>query len=582
MTTTTTSTTLTTTGTTTAVTMTDPTEPLALDPDLADDTRRFDLQPADTGAGDRGADPAGAAAARQRRPRPVVSARMRILGWLALLLVFAGATALLAQRRVLLNRLDDRVEDNLRQEVDEVRRLATGRNPETGEPFAGDVAAILDTFLRRNIPVANETLIALVEGRPPTATPAPHPLWEEPELVEHWSALTAAEWGEVSTPEGPVDYLAVPLSGDGEARGVFVVAYFLAGPRAEVDDSIRISALVYGSVLMVAVGLAWLVAGRVLRPVRAVSDTARELSETDLSRRIAVPDANDEIAELARTFNAMLDRLETAFADQRQFLDDAGHELRTPITVIRGHVELEGDDPDERRATRAVVLDELDRMARIVDDLLLLARAERPDFLQPTDVDLDLLTTELFAKCQALAERDWRLAGTGLGIVRADRQRLTQAVMNLADNAVRHTGPGDVIELGSTLGGGEAAIWLRDSGPGIPADQQERIFERFARDRDGGRRPGTAGLGLAIVRGIARAHGGRVALDSRPGRGATFTIVIPADDPDAPGPGEHDRIDVDRPVRDRREPDPRDRSDAREARPGDRPRPGRPWKETTR
>jgi two-component system, OmpR family, sensor kinase len=580
---TTTSTTLTTTGTTTtAGTMTDPTEPLALDPDLADDTRRFDLQPADTGAGDGGADPAGAAGTRPRRPRPVVSARMRILGWLALLLVLAGATALLAQRRVLLNRLDDRVEDDLRQEVDEVRRLATGRNPETGEPFAGDVAAILDTFLRRNIPVANETLIALVEGRPPTATPAPHPLWEEPELVEHWSALTAAEWGEVSTPEGPVDYLAVPLSGDGEARGVFVVAYFLAGPRAEVDDSIRVSALVYGSVLMVAVGLAWLVAGRVLRPVRAVSDTARELSETDLSRRIAVPDANDEIAELARTFNAMLDRLETAFADQRQFLDDAGHELRTPITVIRGHVELEGDDPDERRATRTIVLDELDRMARIVDDLLLLARAERPDFLQPTDVDLDLLTTELFAKCQALAERDWRLAGTGLGIVRADRQRLTQAVMNLADNAVRHTGPGDVIELGSTLGGGEAAIWLRDSGPGIPADQQERIFERFARDRDGGRRPGTAGLGLAIVHGIARAHGGRVALDSRPGRAATFTIVIPADDPDARGPGEHDRIDVDRPVRDRRVPHPRDRSDAREARPGDRPRPGRPWKETTR
>jgi two-component system OmpR family sensor kinase len=543
--------------------MTDPTEPLALDPGLTDVTRRVDLPPADVGAAGRGVDQAGAAGARPRRPRTVVSARMRILGWLALLLVFAGASALLAQRQVLLSRLDDRVEANLRQEVDEVRRLATGRNPETGEPFAGDAAAILDTFLHRNIPVANETLIALVEGRPPTATPAPHPLWEEPGLVEHWSALTAAEWGEVSTPEGPVDYLAVPLSGDGEPRGVFVVAYFLAGPRAEVDDSIRVSALVYGSVLMVAIGLAWLVAGRVLRPVRAISDTARELSETELSRRIAVPDSNDEIAELARTFNAMLDRLETAFADERRFLDDAGHELRTPITIIRGHVELEGNDPDERRATRAVVLDELDRMARIVDDLLLLARAERPDFLQPTDVDLDLLTTELFAKCQALAERDWRLAGTGLGIVRADRQRLTQAVMNLADNAVRHTGTGDVIELGSALGGGEAAIWLRDSGPGVPFDQQDRIFERFTRDREGGRRPGSAGLGLAIVRGIARAHGGRVALDSRPGRGATFTIVIPADDPDGPGPAGHEDLDDDRGAR-------------------DGPRPRRPRKETTR
>jgi signal transduction histidine kinase len=254
-----------------------------------------------------------------------------------------------------------------------------------------------------------------------------------------------------------------------------------------------------------------------------------------------VPDTDDEIAELARTFNAMLDRLEAAFGNQRRFLDDAGHELRTPITIIRGHIELEGEDPDERRATRTVVLDELDRMARIVEDLLLLARAERTDFLRPERVDLDLLTTELFTKCRALADRDWRLSGTGLGIIEADRQRLTQAVMNLADNAVRHTAPGDVIELGSWLGGGEAVIWVRDTGPGVPADQQDRIFHRFARAQEGGRRAGTAGLGLAIVRSIALAHGGRVALDSRPGAGATFAIAIPSDDADhGPGDGPED------------------------------------------
>src|SRR5690606_16881007 len=109
---------------------------------------------------------------------------------------------------------------------------------------------------------------------------------------------------------------------------------------------------------------AWVAAGRVLAPVRVITDTARELSESDLRRRIPVPDSDDEIARLARTFNAMLDRLAAAFANQRQFLDDAGHELRTPITIIRGHLELETDDPDERRATRAVILDELDRMAR--------------------------------------------------------------------------------------------------------------------------------------------------------------------------------------------------------------------------
>jgi len=465
-----------------------------------------------------------------RRPRVILSARVRILGWVALLLAFAGASALVVQRRVLLERLDDRVETDLAQEVDEVRRLAGGRNPETGEPFAGDAAAILDTFLRRNIPSEGETLLALVDGQPPTATPAPHPLWEEDDLVARWTALTSSERGEISTPAGPVRYLAVPLAGEGTVRGVFVVAFFLDGPRAEISEQIRISAIVYGTVMLIAVALAWLVAGRVLAPVRSVTDAARALSETDLSRRIAVPATDDEIAQLARTFNAMLDRLEAAFGDQRRFLDDAGHELRTPITIIRGHIELGGDDPDERRATRAVVLDELDRMARIVDDLLLLARAERPDFLRPEAVDLDLLTTEMFARCRALADRDWRLAGTGLGIVVADRQRLIQAVVNLADNAVRHTEPGDVVELGSSLGGGEALIWVRDTGPGVPADQQDRIFERFARAEDGGRRPGTAGLGLAIVRTIAAAHGGRVTLASRPGHGATFTIAIPAPD----------------------------------------------------
>ncbi|HEX6567626.1 MAG TPA: ATP-binding protein [Acidimicrobiales bacterium] len=516
--------------------MADPTEPLAVpdataDPTVAtstttatDDTARIPLRPGPATATDGSALPTG-----RRRHRIVLSARVRILGWVVLLLAFAGASALLLQRRVLLDRLDAGVDADLRQEVDEVRRLAGGRNPETGEPFAGDAAAILDTFLRRNIPAEGEVLLALVPGRPPTATTAPYPLWEEADLMDRWSAITASERGEVATPEGTVRYVAVPLTRGGEAQGVFVVAFFLDDLRSEISDHLRVSALVYGAVMLVAVAVAWLVAGRVLAPIRSVTDAAKQLSASDLSRRIDVPASDDEVAALARTFNAMLDRLEAAFGNQRRFLDDAGHELRTPITIIRGHLELEGDDPHERRATRAVVLDELDRMARIVEDLLVLARSERPDFLRPEDVDLDLLTTDLFAKCRALAERDWRLGGTGLGIIRADRQRLTQAVMNLADNAVRHTGPGDAIELGSALRADEAAIWVDDTGPGVPLEQQERIFERFARAEDGRHREGTAGLGLAIVRSIALAHGGRVGLDSRPGSGARFTITIPAD-----------------------------------------------------
>jgi two-component system, OmpR family, sensor kinase len=168
-------------------------------------------------------------------------------------------------------------------------------------------------------------------------------------------------------------------------------------------------------------------------------------------------------------------------------------------------------------------------MNRFVDDLLLLARAPRPDFLRLRPIDLDLFTNDLFAKARSLGERDWRLDGTGVGILVADQQRLTQAVMNLATNAVRHTREGETIWIGSSLVAGRARLWVRDDGPGIEPAEQGRIFERFARaERSPDPGADGAGLGLAIVKAIAEAHGGEVELDSRPGVGATFTIVVPA------------------------------------------------------
>jgi signal transduction histidine kinase len=169
-------------------------------------------------------------------------------------------------------------------------------------------------------------------------------------------------------------------------------------------------------------------------------------------------------------------------------------------------------------------------MSRFVDDLLLLVKAPRPDFLRTGPVDLDLFTHDLFAKVRSLGDRDWRLDGAGIGIVDADEQRLTQALMNLAENAVAQTGPGDAIWLGSSLVGSAARLWVRDEGPGIDQADRERIFDRGERGEGGG--DGT-GLGLSIVEAIADAHGGWVELDSSPGIGSTFTIVIPAEPVDA-------------------------------------------------
>ena len=444
------------------------------------------------------------------------------------LLALANVASLVLLRTVLLDRLDAEVNASLVQEVDELQTLALGRDPNTGQPFGADVAAIFDTFLRRNIPSEGEALFTLVDGRPYRASStAPHPLLDDARLVERWRAVRNSAEGEVSTPAGPARYLAVRLHQEGQTKGVFVVANFLAQEREEVESAVRAGAVVSLSVLVAASALAWVVAGRVLAPVRLLTETAHSITETDLRRRIPVT-GNDEIGQLAETFNAMLDRLEDAFAAQRAFLDDASHELRTPITIIRGHLELMGEDPAERAETMALVMDELDRMARMVDELLLLAKAQRPGFIRPEPIDVPAFTREVLEKARALGPRSWELDGLGRGTVVGDRQRLTQAMMNLARNAAQHTGDEATIGVGSSVADGWVRFWVRDTGPGVRVADQERIFGRFARADGGVRRSEGSGLGLAIARAVAEAHHGRIDLNSEPGKGATFTVVLPA------------------------------------------------------
>jgi signal transduction histidine kinase len=274
--------------------------------------------------------------------------------------------------------------------------------------------------------------------------------------------------------------------------------------------------------------LAWPVAGRVLAPLRALTATARSISESDLTGRIEVR-GSGEAAEMARAFNAMLDRLEALFRSQRKFVQDASHELRDPVTICRGHLELLTDDPEDRQATVALVLDELTRMGRIVDDLQVLADVNQPDFVRLEPVDLAVLTHELVAKASALGERRWTVDGVADATVLADRYRLTEAVMNLAHNAVHSTRPGQAIAIGTDVTEQDWRIWVRDSGIGIRAEDQERIFDRFARSAEARLHYQGAGLGLAIVSLITRAHSGRIELVSQSGHGSTFTIVVPVD-----------------------------------------------------
>lgn len=472
--------------------------------------------------------------------------RPRILAWYVVLLSIATAATILVERGALINNLDNRIDNELAQEVDEFRRLLggvapdgtcwagstpdgsceEGRNPETGEPFGDDMAAAFDTFLRRSIPGEHETMITIIDGRHHASsidTP-PLDLATEPTFLDEVTAVESSQRGEIDTPVGPVRYVAVAV-GPPELDAVFAVAQFLTPQLAQVRDSVRIAAIANLIVLGIASALAYLATSRILRPIRLVTETATAISDSDLSRRIPVQ-GDDEVSRLAATFNAMLDRLEDAFDVQRRFFTDAGHELRTPITIVRGNLELLPDDPVARARSIDIATTELDRMSRMVQDLLTLAKAERPDFLTLGQVDVEQLVLDIHDKVRALAPRDWTVEISGSGSLLGDEQRLTQAMIQLAENATAATDPGDRITLGCAVTRGSVRLYVRDTGIGITADDRARIFERFHRGTDP--RGEGSGLGLSIVSAIARAHGGSVDLQSRPGAGSTFTLHLPA------------------------------------------------------
>lgn len=457
---------------------------------------------------------------------------MRILATFAVLAVASTGLSLILLHQILLARLDDEISRDLTQEIGEFRLLVSGNDPVTGEPFGRDVRRIFDVYFQRNVPNEGEVVLSAVGGRlykSARSGPDAHLPGETLRAVAIDNPLDRLGSGTIEISTGSARYLSVPITAGGRTAATFAVVNFPAQERREIVDAITVAAQVSGVVLLLALGFAWVAAGRVVAPLRLLRDTAQSITEQNLEGRIAVR-GNDEVAQLGQTFNEMLDRVEAGFGAQRRFLDDASHELKTPITIVRGQLELLGDDPEERRETIALVTDELDRMGRIVNDLLVLARAEQPDFLRLEPVDLAVLTGDLHAKMATLEQREWRLESTGRGSVLADRQRLTQAVIQLAENAVKHTDDGDVIALGTLIANGDASLWVRDSGPGIPRQEQREIFERFTRGSGGHRLEG-AGLGLSIVQAIARAHGGRVELHSSAGSGATFMLVVPVGGP---------------------------------------------------
>lgn len=460
------------------------------------------------------------------RARPGLSVRTRITAAVALLvsiaLAGAGVIVFWVESRAIVEDTQREVE----QELDEFVALQR----------SGDFTSIpdlLEGFLERNVPDDDELLVGWVGDGPAFKFPR-DPLVEDPRFQSAAGALVATGGTTyLDTDRGEVRITSQPVRRGGESGALLVVTY-LAEDRDELLRTMRTYTLVaLLSAVLVTGTAAWL-SGRLLRPLRTLRVAAEGIGATDLGRRLPET-GNDDITALTHTINGMLDRLEQAFAGQREFLDDAGHELRTPLTVLRGHLELlDTASPAEVAETRALLLDEVDRMARLVGDLILLAKSDRPDFLDLGDVDpSDLLATAL-GKARGLGERAWALELPSPGAADAlpptvvmDGQRMTQALLALADNAVKHTGAGDRIAFGAALHGSLLRCWVHDGGAGVAPEDRERIFGRFGRAAVP---PGDEGfgLGLSIVDAIAHAHGGTAYVDPHTRSGARFVLDVPA------------------------------------------------------
>jgi two-component system OmpR family sensor kinase len=312
--------------------------------------------------------------------------------------------------------------------------------------------------------------------------------------------------------------------------------------------------LIAGALGLALVLIASYLAGAaVSAPLRRMARVAARVDDGDLLPRMSPPpSAASEIRVLAESFNHMLDRLEVAFKHQRDFVADASHELRTPLTVIAGQLEVlaaqDRPSPEEIRRVQRLVGAEIARISRMVDDMLLLARAEQRDFLHPATIALPRFIADLWATTTAGRQRRLALAPIPAGTLEADPDRLAQALRNLIDNALAHTtAPDGLVALQTTaLPGGACRFTVIDDGPGIPADQRDRIFERFHRtDAARARVAGGTGLGLAIVHAIAVAHGGSVAAREPPGGiGARLELTLPGYSPATARPHGSDAVEV--------------------------------------
>ncbi len=485
-------------------------------------------------------------------PRPI-PARVRILAAILAVacvgLAVVGSVTFLVQRERVLLEVDQRLKAQVQILQDVADPSDDAASTDSGAETASErldmadyesVEEYLYVATARLVPARNEAAVAIIDGAAhyKPVTLSGFDISDEVALIDRVVAETAdgaTKQGTAVTEDRSLRYIAIPIAMEGdEQSGVYVRAIDL-GAELEPVTAAMATYVIAALVVLAAIGVVgWFVTGRLLSPIRHMRETADSISITDLSPRLSAQ-GNDDISDLSRTVNSMLDRLEGSVDVQRQLLDDVRHELKTPITIVRGHLELmDPGDAGDAASAREIGIAELDRLARLVEDIDLLAAAEGDSYVMG-DVDVNALTARVGELVAVIPHHDWIVDAHATGVVRGDQDRLLQAWLQLADNAAKYTPDGSQIEVGSAIDAEGAHLWVRDHGPGIPPAARHRIFRRFNRAH-GKRAVGGSGLGLAIVDAITKGHGGTCTVTDTPGGGATFTIHLPPAAAELPAP----------------------------------------------
>jgi signal transduction histidine kinase len=325
--------------------------------------------------------------------------------------------------------------------------------------------------------------------------------------------------------------LVVPLQDGGTVIGTFLVIADETRSAAERERVLRLALGEALVALLAGSAAGYLLLRRLLGTVGRITRTAAGLGRGEMDGRLGDQTRADEVGELAATFDDMADRVAAAMDAQRRLLADVSHQLRTPLTVARGHLEVlqrtGREDPVEVDQTVSLVVDELDHMRRLVERLLLLGAAMEPDFLEPEPIELRSLLADVQESSRVLGDRRWLVDDVPELVIVGDPGKLRGALLNLTDNATRATAVGGIVEIGAgRLSDGGVELHVADDGPGIPSAQRLAAMERFR--RPGGADRGSGGLGLSIVKAVAEAHGGTMEIGESCYGGCLVRIVLPA------------------------------------------------------